>query len=68
MNGPWGILCFGPDRTPPRWLRPIDQYGVDVAVVFRSHADAEAALLREREKFGVLDAEVHQFAWEKEGS
>lgn len=70
----WGIWLptAGPiDRPRGAWLRPIDEPGVDVALVFRSRMDAQAALDDQRRKFGVDDdgqAEVAPFDWAREAT
>lgn len=70
----WGIWLpsAGPvDRPHGAWLRPIDEPGVDVAMVFRSRDEAQEALDDQRRKFGVDDdgqAEVAPFDWSRESS
>lgn len=65
----WGIY-IPPDPDRPNdgqkgWLRPIDDCGgVDCAMVFRSEAEAERALMVQGEKWNMPErAEVRPFDW-----
>jgi len=72
MSEVWGIWIpsVGPvDRPRGAWLRPIDEPPVDVAMVFRSRADAESVIEDQRRKFGQSGgAEAAPFDWARETS